>query len=276
MIRDKIIEQLRIRGYDAVPSDVTKNSVLKHGICIKEGNISPCIYLDELLQQTENINELVEQIIYIYETNKSINIDLKQIMKKDYILSHLFVGLQRTSEEQLIKQPCPYDGLEQYLYIRDSSENKDNWSIKLNKTIMKQADVTLDEAWKAAQHNTFSPKETVIQSMCEVMNEILGYNYEDERIFPMYIISNRCKIRGASQALDRKAIQDFAAKHGTNELIVLPSSIHEMILVIPDAEEIDLSMFSNIVTEINCSQVAPEERLTDRAYIIHMENGQWN
>lgn len=36
MIRDKIIEQLRIRGYDAVPSDVTKNSVLKHGICIKE------------------------------------------------------------------------------------------------------------------------------------------------------------------------------------------------------------------------------------------------
>ena len=58
MIRDKIIEQLRIRGYDAVPSDVTKNSVLKHGICIKEGNISPCIYLDELLQQTENINYL--------------------------------------------------------------------------------------------------------------------------------------------------------------------------------------------------------------------------
>lgn len=48
---------------------------------------------------------------------------------------------------------------------------------------------------------------------------------------------------------------------------MLPSSVHEMLLV-PYTEEISLDDFSAMVTEINGAEVAPEERLTDRAYIV--------
>ena len=39
-------------------------------------------------------------------------------------------------------------------------------------------------------------------------------------------------------------------------------------LLIPYTEEMSLDEFSAMVTEVNGNEVAPEERLTDRAYIV--------
>jgi len=51
------------------------------------------------------------------------------------------------------------------------------------------------------------------------------------------------------------------------KIVVLPSSVHEMLLV-PYTEEMSLEDFSAMVSEVNNTEVRPEERLTDRAYII--------
>lgn len=39
-------------------------------------------------------------------------------------------------------------------------------------------------------------------------------------------------------------------------------------LIIPYTEDIDLNTFSEMVGEVNSTEVDPTERLTDRAYII--------
>ena len=39
-------------------------------------------------------------------------------------------------------------------------------------------------------------------------------------------------------------------------------------LLVPYTEEIDLDTFSDMVGQVNSSEVDPTERLTDRAYII--------
>ena len=59
----------------------------------------------------------------------------------------------------------------------------------------------------------------------------------------------------------------FAKKHHTKRIAVLPSSIHEMLLIphVDDWEESDLS---SMVREVNLTEVAPEERLTDRVYFL--------
>ena len=51
------------------------------------------------------------------------------------------------------------------------------------------------------------------------------------------------------------------------DLYILPSSVHELILV-PAYEYIDVYQLYEMVKEVNDTQVAPEERLTDRAYIL--------
>lgn len=67
--------------------------------------------------------------------------------------------------------------------------------------------------------------------------------------------------------MNRKALRTFTQKYRTNMLFVLPSSIHEM-MIAPYDSNLNLDDLSAMGKEINDTQVAPEERLTDRAYII--------
>ena len=50
-----------------------------------------------------------------------------------------------------------------------------------------------------------------------------------------------------------------------NDFFILPSSIHEM-LILPDDGQVDAEMLKDMVKEVNATQVAPEERLTDDVY----------
>lgn len=273
---DMIIAQLKEKGYDAVAHDVIKNGVTKHGISIREDRIAPCIYLDDLLAKVPDIalDDLVAQIINIYENHKSIDIDLDEILSKDYILSHLYIALQRSSEEALIKRNTELEGIEQYLLIKGQSEEQGSWSIKLNDGILTRAELSLDEAWAAGEANTFAPNATVIKSMLDVMNDMFDCDFEEELgnpAIPMYVISNRTNTQGAVQVLDKKAVTEFARKHNASKLIILPSSTHECIAIPVDDEELDISQFDSMVAEVNATQVAPEERLTNRAYILHID-----
>ena len=60
---------------------------------------------------------------------------------------------------------------------------------------------------------------------------------------------------------------EFGQQHNTDKIVVLPSYIHEMLLI-PYTEDMDIDTFSEMVEEVNNAEVEPIERLTDRAYII--------
>lgn len=281
MDMNSIIEKLKVKGYNATLHTVIKNGVTKCGITIANGTVSPCIYVDSILNEIPGIepDALVEQIIHIYETHKTVDFDMKQILAPSYIHKNIYIGMQKSSEEALFKKPTQFEGLEQYLYVRIGSSSRGIFSIKLNHSIIEHTGIhSLDELWEAAQSNTFSPGETVIQSMDKVIAGLIGYdelnNHEaadlENGLVPMFVVSNPLRSKGAVQILDKKAILSFARKQGVNQMIMLPSSIHEcIILPVKNEAEIDLTYFSAMVTEINQIQVAPEEQLTNRAYIIH-------
>ena len=83
----------------------------------------------------------------------------------------------------------------------------------------------------------------------------------------LHVITNSEKYKGAATILNRKALRSFAREHHTNMLFVLPSSVHEM-MISPFTEKTTADELSAIVREVNKTQIAPEERLTDRAYIL--------
>lgn len=62
-------------------------------------------------------------------------------------------------------------------------------------------------------------------------------------------------------------MKELANRLHVSKLVVLPSSVHEMI-VLPYTDEETVERYSRIVKSVNAKQVEPEERLTDRAYII--------
>lgn len=272
MNRRMIIEELNNRGYKAEEQNNIKNGVLFEGIrFVTESNVAPVIYTEEIISRAEesgmSFDEVVTTIISLYESNKALSFDVNQLFDRDFIMSHIYIGLQKESAEELLKKESEFEGIEQYLYLRGDTAQKDSYSIKLNEAILEKAEISEAEAWDKAEENTNA--ETTIKSMAMLMAEMLGMEYSEEmeEMTPCYVITNESKVKGASAVLNKEVLAQFGRKHGTEKIVVLPSSIHEMLLI-PYTEEMSLDDFSAMVGDVNGNHVAPEERLTDRAYIV--------
>ena len=84
-----------------------------------------------------------------------------------------------------------------------------------------------------------------------------------ENEIPMYIMSNPIKMNGAATMAYPGVIRNFAETIRKN-LYVIPSSIHEVILV-PESGTEDTSL-NDMVAEVNHTQVDPKEVLADHVY----------
>lgn len=102
----------------------------------------------------------------------------------------------------------------------------------------------------------------------EWVKELLGqmtdsFQPEGEKI-PMYVLTNRQKIQGAACILYPGVLKQFSDKL-KQDFYVLPSSIHEVILV-PAIPVTEPEMLRDIVSDINRTQVAIDEVLADSVY----------
>ena len=87
----------------------------------------------------------------------------------------------------------------------------------------------------------------------------------------MYVLSNTEKLYGASAMLYPDVISSFA-NFLDSDLCILPSSIHEVLLLPIKERSHDLEL-DHIVREVNASQVLEEDILSDHAYYFDRTAG---
>ena len=183
-------------------------------------------------------------------------------------MNHIYIGIQKKSKEAIEKKCCELDpdGLENYLLIKYRADDGVG-TMKVNERFLKMAGVTEEEAWDKAMQNIC--KDTVIESMDKIFSEAMGtpYDPDAEPVIPLYIISSKENIKGASSILNREKLKEFGEKYGVKQLLVIPSSIHEM-LISPYTDWMEMDQMKAMVREVNEKEVLPEERLTDQAYIV--------
>lgn len=277
--REDIIERLQEKypQYHIVPQDVVKNGdVHLEGICIRdESKIAPTIYTQSIIDRCgDDLDEAIEIISNIIEQHQAPDIDVDKLTDPTFILERIRIGVQKESDENLVKKPVlEFPGMEQYLYFSESGPTShDMWSVKLRPELMKTAHISEELAWELAEKHTFAA--TSLRSMSEIISEMMGLSSDDvPDMAPceMYVISNHERCKGASAILNRSLLERFAMQHGCKSLCVLPSSIHEAILVPLHDESYSIQDFDAMVKEVNETQVSPEERLVDRAYILHFD-----
>ena len=120
------------------------------------------------------------------------------------------------------------------------------------------------------------------KSMSETMAEMImpdmlmdGMNPEEaaeavKTLFPpdmderMYVLTNQDKHHGAAAILNKRIMEEVSEKVG-KEYYILPSSIHE-VLIVPKTEEMGVKDLESMVQDVNATQVAPKERLSDHVY----------
>lgn len=187
---------------------------------------------------------------------------IETLINRDFVKDNIYVAVQKSSTERIVKTSTDFEGIEKYLMIR-----VEGISSKVTEELLMVTDVSAEEAWKYAENN--SHNETVIKSMSELLSE-MGFPLEESETLPLYVISNKVQFKGASAVLDRKALEEFGRHHNADEIIVLPSSIHEMIIVPKNECDTDIEELSMLVELVNSSVVSETDRLTDRAYTIKL------
>lgn len=272
MKREEIIEELRKRGYEVVSDDIYKNGIKMEAIIIKsENRVTPTIYTEPIISRAASIEQAADIAERLFWERKSVQFDASLLTDADFIMSHVRIGLEHENEHiNALFRQTEYEGLLQYLYITDTVEDDTKWSVRLTQRHAESVGLNVDELWEAAQKNTFA--DTTITSMAQVMvelGEIDSDVVESITDFPMYVITNRSRLRGASCILNKEILKQFAEEHHCKKLVILPSSIHECILLPCDENELDIESYDTMVQEVNATQVAPEEVLLDRALVVN-------
>ena len=80
----------------------------------------------------------------------------------------------------------------------------------------------------------------------------------------MYVLSNRDKQYGAAYMFDTEVMDRIAEEIG-GDIVVIPSSIHESILL-RKQEDMDFDFLRKMVKEVNRTQLYPTEILSDEVY----------
>lgn len=272
MTRRAITEELRARGYEIEIKEVEKNGVVLHGIVfLDDEEISPIIYMENIMESAEikglNKMEVVDEVIKIYESNKGkIGKDiLRRLTDPQWVLDHIQIAVQKESTQDIMKKELKdFEGIEAYLTIMFGSDDAYCSNICLNKEQLSSFGST-EELWKKAYQNLCN--NTYIEGMTKALNGLNGMQEKEEENEQMYIVSNKNRIKGAGAILNRKALKELAERRGVHKIFVFPSSIHEMLVLIDDGSY-TLDALSSLVTEINADHVAPEEQLTNRAYVL--------
>ncbi len=88
----------------------------------------------------------------------------------------------------------------------------------------------------------------------------------------IYVLTNRKRIFGATCMLYSNKMKEIADRYDC-DLYILPSSIHEVILL-PVRYSCDEDYIRNMIAEINRTQVDLEDRLSDSLYYYDRMNDE--
>ena len=195
----------------------------------------------------------------------------------DYVRTRLFIRLSNADTNSETLQNVPHRNVEDlavtYHVMVDGPNPEGLYSYMINNSMMEQLGVNEERLFEEAMQN--SPKLFPVQ-MNDIRDVLLsgGILPQEAGENRMIVMTNQTAVNGAACLLYPGALEE-AAKMIGGDFAVLPSSIHEVILL-PDNGNIDYDELQQMVAAINQNVVQPEERLSDHVYKYDSVNHQFS
>lgn len=294
------VEEILGAGYEAVFQEVTKNNgVCFHGIVIsvKGSNVSPAIYIDELHQDYEEgrpFGDIVYDILSVYKRHaKEIRIDMDFFMRFEEVKNRILYKLIHAGRNQKLLEEIPYiewNDLALVFYYSFDDERIGKASILIRNSHLEMWKVDLSVLYESAKTNMLRMRPAQLLPVRQIIQEIMAdgcghaegaadLSRELSGMAPaqesmMYLLSNHERVFGAAAVLDADSLKKLTERLNKN-LIILPSSIHEVLLVPDDGRaHAGREFYRNMVKEVNDTQVEPEERLSYNVYYYDRISGK--
>lgn len=259
------------------------NGVVHYGLLIlpKGQNVAPTIYLDAFLEayeQGSTFGALISRLLAVYDAGvPGTNVDLEFFRSFEKVKDRICYRLiGRKGNEELL-QDMPYIeflDLAICFYYAYQGEQLGEGSILIRNSHVEMWQTCTAELLGLAQKNTPRLFPWVCGSLRDIMSgmpEPEGSGREEESLedgfldtVPMRVLTNEKRTQGAVCMLYPEVLDQLAAKEA-GSFYIFPSSVHEVILM-ADTGAGEAEGFKRMIVEINDTQVAPEEVLSDSLY----------
>jgi hypothetical protein len=280
---------------------IKNNAVELDGIVIFEegGKISPNIYLNSFYEQRKSgitIEKIAEEIVHIYYSS------MRNKKTEEFPVQFSFEELKPCIIYRLVNYSKNKNILCDMPHIRFldlaitfhclvKQDEEGIGTIRITNELLEKWEVMLKDLFKIAHRNTPKLFPVQIRTMNEVIREIVQKemaepelsadelledifnDMQNKKDMQMYILSNSKGINGASTLLYEDVVQNFANQIDS-DFYVLPSSIHELILV-PYHQSMEKETLRSMVCDVNQTQVPQEEILSDQVYLYRRESNSF-
>lgn len=274
-VAQKVTEEMGVNHSIVIHESLKTNGVTRKGLTIgeKNSNISPTIYLEEYYENYESgweLTEIVESFIRLYEKAKfEKNFEVEKIQNFENVKNKLSYKLINYEMNQQLLQNVPY---EQYLdfaivfYVLLETTEHGSATVLVTNDMVNYWGTTKEELYQLAEESSQIILPPEFLPMRVVINQLIKKRTTQEDLEEncMYVLSNQYRHFGASAILYKGVLENIG-----NELqmdyYILPSSIHEVIILPVDCEMTEEEL-NEMVEEINQTHLGEEEVLSNHVY----------
>ncbi len=215
------------------------------------------------------VSEVAEKADRALHDHPDFNLDA--IQDYDQMKEKLSMEVVSAERNADLLEKVPHKNMEDmavvYRFVLDS-DSDGRGSILVTNQLMDNYGITAEQLHADALQYAPVMRPAVIQTMAETLLEMMGPEAKDMIPVlpddPLFVATVPDKIQGAGVL----AYQDFmeqAAERVGGDFFILPSSIHEILLVRDDGT-FDINHLEDMVKQVNETEVAPEDLLTDSVY----------
>ena len=288
---DEFKRELLKRVRERAGSDVTveivaiqkNNRTKKDTIAFsdKENNLQPLIYMDSIYSQYcagAELSVCVGFAVEVYRSAMEIDIDTAYKEWKNVRAKIEMTVINKAWNEDSMSGIPHMDFLDLVLYCRIIIDKNENGvaSMTVQKHMLKEWEISEEELWEAAFSN-LKTEEFEIKDVNEVLRfifpegDLTGLPNKNKFESALYVLTNKYQNRGAIGMLRTDLLEKFA-EWGDSDLYILPSSIHEVLLLADN--EIPVDELRRMVRSVNRGVVDEMDRLSDEVYYYQRGSGK--
>ena len=244
-------------------------------------DVVPVVNLNQVYESYCNsgssIDDACDFILQVFKHNADLNgFSADYIRSYDNVKDQIIYRLINAEANRELLARIPHVlwlDLAIIFQVSINSNAEGTATMLINNSVAEMWKVTPEQLFTRAKKNTCILRPFKVSKMSEVLSSVCN-EIADDFSSDMYILTNTYSINGAAAILYNGILHDIAETF-ESDLIIIPSSVHE-VLLLPAKREYQVDVLSQMVIEVNTKEVPQEEILSDHVYYYSREDDKVN
>ena len=251
---------------------IKNNGVVKYGMVIKkkDKNVSPTVYIDglyEAYQKGMPMSRAVEEAVDAYERcMPEKKVDVSFFKEFDSVRDRLSFKLLGIRENLEYLEDVPYKKFENLAMVPVCVMRNDiigEGMITIQRSHIDSWGIKEEELWENLMESAVKITPAKVAKMADYLKRsVLG---DSDELNMLTVVTNESGIYGAGAVMYPGVLRSISEKYGKN-LYVLPSSVHEVIVLPERGEDEERDNLQAIVREVNAGVLGRDDYLSDLVY----------